>query len=131
MSREAASRLSLFCLPTWFWIGIAAAVIGSVVLAISASARHAAGTLALLARDRRVPWPIRGLLLFALLPIPGPFEEIVGAAALAYISRRLPHLWAEHRRRSFGAAGLGGPAGASASDGDATAAPTSVSSRAR
>jgi hypothetical protein len=82
------------------WIALAAAVLGSLVLAISASARHAAGTLALLARDHRVPWPIRGLLLFALLPVPGPFEEIAGALALAYISRCLPHVWAGHRRRS-------------------------------
>jgi hypothetical protein len=29
----------------------------------------------LLARDKRVPWPIRGLVAIGLLPIPGPFDE--------------------------------------------------------
>ena len=31
----------------------------------------------LLARDGRIPKPLRGLLLIGLLPIPGPFDEAV------------------------------------------------------
>jgi hypothetical protein len=61
--------------------------------------RHTAGTVALLARDRRVPRPVRWLLGIALLPIPGPFEEIAGGLALAYVARRLPDVWAEHHHR--------------------------------
>lgn len=86
-------------MPTWVWIALAAGLIGSLLLAASARARHAAGTVALLARDHRVPWPIRWLLLFALLPIPGPFEEMAGGAAVGYIARRLPDVWAEHHGR--------------------------------
>jgi hypothetical protein len=34
-------------------------------------------TLKALARDPRIPRPIRWLLVFGLLPIPGPFDEAV------------------------------------------------------
>ena len=31
----------------------------------------------LLARDGRIPRPLRGLALFGLLPVPGPLDEVV------------------------------------------------------
>ncbi len=31
----------------------------------------------LVARDGRIPKPLRGLMLLGLLPIPGPFDELV------------------------------------------------------
>jgi hypothetical protein len=86
-------------MPTWVWIALGAALLGSLVLALSSRVRHGAGTVALLARDRRVPRPIRWLLVVALLPIPGPAEEIAGGIAIAYIARRLPDVWAEHHHR--------------------------------
>jgi len=29
------------------------------------------------ATDKRIPWPLRGLVGLGLLPVPGPFDEIV------------------------------------------------------
>jgi hypothetical protein len=29
------------------------------------------------ATDRRIPWPLRGLVGLGLLPLPGPFDEAV------------------------------------------------------
>lgn len=39
-----------------------------------------------LARDPRIPRPIRWLLVIGLLPIPGPFDEVVGLVALGLIA---------------------------------------------
>ena len=33
--------------------------------------------VAILARDGRIPRPLRGLVAFGLLPVPGPFDEAV------------------------------------------------------
>jgi hypothetical protein len=46
--------------------------------------------------DPRVPRPIKWLLAIAVLPIPGPFEELAGGAALAWLARRMPGLVGEH-----------------------------------
>ncbi len=45
----------------------------------------------LLARDGRIPWPLRGLVGFGLLPLPGPFDELALLLAGAL-------LWVFHRR---------------------------------
>jgi hypothetical protein len=42
--------------------------------------------LAALARDPRIPRPVRWLLVIGLLPIPGPFDEIAALIALGLIS---------------------------------------------
>jgi hypothetical protein len=46
----------------------------------------------LLARDNRLPKPLRWLVLVGLLPIPGPFDEalLVIIAPLLYIFARRP-----------------------------------------
>ncbi|MBA3838712.1 MAG: hypothetical protein H0X55_00195 [Thermoleophilaceae bacterium] len=52
--------------------------------AFTARAIHAAR---LLARDERIPKPLRWLVLIGLLPIPGPFDEalLLLAAPLLFI----------------------------------------------
>ena len=42
-----------------------------------AAARRLIGTVKILARDGRIPKPLRGLAAFGVLPIPGPFDEAV------------------------------------------------------
>jgi hypothetical protein len=46
----------------------------------------------LLARDGRIPRPLRGLVALGLLPVPGPFDEAVllVAAALLFAFYRRP-----------------------------------------
>jgi hypothetical protein len=46
----------------------------------------------LLARDERIPKPLRWLVLFGLLPIPGPVDEVVllVAAPLLFVFGRVP-----------------------------------------
>ncbi len=39
-----------------------------------------------LARDSRIPRPIRWLLVIGLLPIPGPVDEAVGLVAVGLIA---------------------------------------------
>jgi hypothetical protein len=46
---------------------------------------------AILVRDQRIPRPLRWLAAFALLPIPGPFDE----AVLLLVA---PLLWIFHRQ---------------------------------
>ena len=52
----------------------------------------------LLARDGRIPRPLRGLAAFGLLPIPGPVDElalvVVGAALWLFYRRTLREAWA-------------------------------------
>jgi hypothetical protein len=45
----------------------------------------------LLARDGGIPRPLRGLVAFGLLPLPGPLDELALLAAGAW-------LWLFHRR---------------------------------
>jgi len=51
-----------------------------------------------LAADPAVPRPIRLLLLFAVLPIPGPVDELAGALALVLLRRLRPGVVAQHWR---------------------------------
>ena len=52
----------------------------------------------LLARDGRIPKPLRGLAAFGLLPIPGPIDEavlvLVGAILSVFYRRTLREAWA-------------------------------------
>ncbi len=52
----------------------------------------------LLARDGRIPKPLRGLAAFGLLPIPGPVDEVVlllvGAVLWLFYRRTLREEWA-------------------------------------
>ena len=51
----------------------------------------------LLARDGRIPRPLRGLVAFGLLPIPGPLDEAallaVGVLLLAFYREPLRDAW--------------------------------------
>lgn len=40
----------------------------------------------MLARDPRIPRPVRWILVLSLLPVPGPFDEAVGLVALGLIA---------------------------------------------
>ena len=42
-----------------------------------AKLRHLVRAMRVLARDRRIPRPLRWIAGIALLPIPGPFDEAV------------------------------------------------------
>ena len=52
----------------------------------------------LVARDGRIPKPLRGLAGFGLLPIPGPVDEaalvLVGAVLWVFYRRTLHEAWA-------------------------------------
>jgi hypothetical protein len=52
----------------------------------------------LLARDGRIPKPLRGLAAFGLLPLPGPLDEaalaLVGAILWLFYRRALRDAWA-------------------------------------
>ena len=52
----------------------------------------------LLARDGRIPKPLRGLAAFGLLPIPGPLDEaallLVGTVLWLFYRRTLRDAWA-------------------------------------
>lgn len=50
-----------------------------------------------LARDGRIPRPVRWLLVIGLLPIPGPFDEAVGLVALGLIAVFYRHVLREIR----------------------------------
>ncbi len=41
------------------------------------AARHLIRAMGVLARDGRIPRPLRGLVAFGVLPVPGPFDEVV------------------------------------------------------
>jgi hypothetical protein len=53
--------------------------------------------MAILARDRRIPRPLRWLAALALLPIPGPFDEAVLLALapvfLVFHRERMREAW--------------------------------------
>jgi len=58
----------------------------------------------LLARDPRIPGPVRALIVIGLLPVPGPFDEVVlvGSLALLLVIRPglIRALWRESARRA-------------------------------
>ena len=60
-------------------------------------ARRAVRAVRILARDRRIPKPLRWLTAIGLLPIPGPFDEgillIVAALFYAFYRQPLREAW--------------------------------------
>jgi hypothetical protein len=54
-------------------------------------------TVGLLARDRRIPRPLRWVAGLALLPVPGPFDEavllLVAVPLIAFYRRPLRDAW--------------------------------------
>ena len=62
-------------------------------------ARHLIRAVKILARDGRIPVPLRGLAAFGVLPIPGPVDEaallIVGALLWLFYRQPLTDAWAQ------------------------------------
>ena len=60
-------------------------------------ARRLVRAVALLARDGRIPGPLRGLAAFGVLPVPGPFDEavllVVGALLWTFYRPCLREAW--------------------------------------
>jgi hypothetical protein len=56
------------------------------------TARRAIRSVRILARDGRIPRPLRWLTVVGLLPLPGPFDEaiLLLVAALLYVFYREP-----------------------------------------
>lgn len=54
-------------------------------------------TVKILARDGRIPKPLRGLVAFGLLPIPGPLDEavllVVGTILFAFYRHPVREAW--------------------------------------
>jgi hypothetical protein len=75
-----------------------------------AAARRLVRAVRILARDGRIPKPLRGLVAFGLLPIPGPFDEvvlvIVGLILWAFYRKALRQAWTQAAARSFAKASL-------------------------
>jgi hypothetical protein len=59
---------------------------------LTAFVKRSIRAVRLLARDGRIPRPLRGLVAVGLLPVPGPFDEAVllVAAALLFAFYRGP-----------------------------------------
>jgi len=66
--------------------------------------RRTARAVKLLARDGRIPRPLRGAAAFGLLPLPGPFDEavllVVAAVFWLVYRERLSEAW---RRAAYSA----------------------------
>ena len=64
-----------------------------------AAARRLIRAVTILARDGRVPRPLRGLAAFGILPVPGPFDEavllVVGLVLWAFYRRPLREAWTQ------------------------------------
>ena len=62
-------------------------------------ARHLVRAVKILARDGRIPSPLRGLVAFGVLPIPGPIDEaallIVGALLWVFYRQPVRDAWAQ------------------------------------
>ena len=62
-------------------------------------ARRLIRTVKILARDGRIPKPLRGLAAFGLLPIPGPLDEavllVVGLILLVLYRPMLRAAWSQ------------------------------------
>ena len=69
-----------------------------------AFARRAVRAVTVLARDRRIPRWLRWFVAAGLLPVPGPFDEVVllGAAAIlfAFYRDQLREAWRQSERAS-------------------------------
>jgi hypothetical protein len=61
------------------------------------NARQLLRAVKILARDGRIPKPLRGLAAFGLLPIPGPLDEavlvVVGLLMWAFFRQPLREAW--------------------------------------
>ena len=61
------------------------------------AARRLIRAVAILARDGRIPRPLRGLVAFGLLPVPGPFDEagllLVGVVLWVFYRDSLRRAW--------------------------------------
>ena len=64
-----------------------------------AAVRRLIRAVKILARDGRIPRPLRGLAAFGVLPIPGPFDEavllIVGLLLWAFYRQSLREAWSQ------------------------------------
>jgi hypothetical protein len=64
-----------------------------------AAARRLIRAVTILARDGRVPRPLRGLAAFGVMPVPGPFDEVVlllvGLVLWAFYRDRLRDAWSQ------------------------------------
>jgi hypothetical protein len=62
-----------------------------------AAARRLIRAVRILARDGRIPRPLRGLAAFGVLPIPGPVDEaallVVGVLLAAFYRQPLREAW--------------------------------------
>lgn len=70
---------------------------------MTAAARRLIRAVSILARDGRIPKPLRGLGAFGLLPLPGPFDEaalfVVGLLLSAFYRERLRQAWSQAGHR--------------------------------
>jgi hypothetical protein len=66
---------------------------------VIAGARRLIRSVRILARDRRIPKPLRGLAAFGVLPIPGPLDEaallVVGVILWALYRDTLREAWSQ------------------------------------
>ena len=66
---------------------------------VVAAARRLIRAVKILARDGRIPRPVRGLAAFGVLPIPGPLDEavllIVGLILWVFYRDRLREAWSQ------------------------------------
>lgn len=66
---------------------------------MAAAARRLIRAVKVLARDGRIPRPLRGLAAFAVLPIPGPLDEaallVVGAVLWIFHRESVRDAWRE------------------------------------
>jgi hypothetical protein len=64
-----------------------------------AAARRLIRAVKILARDGRIPRPLKGLAAFGVLPIPGPFDEAVllavGLLLWAFYRQPLREAWSQ------------------------------------
>jgi hypothetical protein len=64
---------------------------------VLSAARRLIRAVKILARDGRIPKPLRGLVAFGILPIPGPLDEavllIVGLILWTFYRGRLQEAW--------------------------------------
>jgi hypothetical protein len=61
------------------------------------TAKRAIRAVTILARDGRIPRPLRAVAVFGLLPIPGPLDEaallVVAALLFAFYPGRMREAW--------------------------------------